>query len=271
MNVSSRQPLIRISKNGEMILKNKVGVAILKENAYEDRALNSQIVALKKHQARLDKYMTYRQLEFATKQIIASEERPHIIATTMTQNDSALPPIHSLNLNDSLRRRTNTQVTSDVNKNQDSSELKPPQRSKGTWEKAMTLVRVAVQNKQRHEATEQNKTFITQQTQIGKRRKRRKGMNELESTTLPPLTTSHSDNTTRYSRHRRGKLSSRQLSFHEMLKVSREKSKAGLHDPRFLKLESCLGEGLNVRSTRDTITTNLSSENEQRAKTDSMS
>lgn len=252
MSVSSRQPLIRISKTGEMRLKNKVGVAILKENAHEDRALDSQIVALKKHQERQDKYMTYRQLDFATKQIIASEERPHTIATTMAQNESSLPPVYS-------RRRTNTNVDQDV------GDLKP-QRTKGTWEKAMSLVRVAVQNKQRQELAEQSKTFITQQSQFGRRGEHQKGLKELGSTTLPPLTTSYHDTTMRYSRHGRGKLSTRQQTFPEMLKISREKSKAGLQDPRFLKLESCLG-GTRRKSVHRSMlgtskTTDLSSEME---------
>ena len=248
MSVSSRQPLIRISKNGEMRLKNKVGLAILKENAHEDRALNSQIVALKKHQDRRDKYMTYRQLDFATKQIIASEERPRTIASTLAQSDNSLPPIHSINLNESMRRRANTNVDQDAG-----ADFKS-QRTKGTWEKAMALVRVATRNRQSQERAEQSKTFITQQSQLERRREHNKRINELGSTTLPPLTVSRHDTTMKYSRHGKGKYSKRQPSFPEMLKMSREKSKAGLQDPRFLKLESCLGgEGTRRKSYRKSL------------------
>jgi hypothetical protein len=247
----SRQPLIRISKTGEMRLRNKVGIAILKDNAHEERALDSQLMAIKRHQARQDKYLTYRQLEFASKQIAASEERPHTIATTMTRNESALPPIQSMNLDDSVRGRRRTgplmKSSAELNMSQNSSDFKP-QRSKAAWEKAMALVRLALQNRQSHETTEQNQTFFTQQTQLGKHKEvknRKKEKVDTSTASLPPLAQSHD---VKYSRHRRRRFS-RQPSLHEMIKLSREKSISGLQDPRFLKLESCLGGDDNVRST----------------------
>lgn len=239
-----RQPLIRISKNGEMRLKNKVSVAILKENAYEERSLGTQLKTLKKHQARQDKYMTYRQLEFATKQIAVSEERPVTIAVdtrreSCLQGQSGLPPIQTM-----AARRTTSMFT-----NQDFSKVEtdPNRRTQGNWEKAVAMVRMAVQNRKPDEFTKtEDKTFITRKLESEEH-----GAVNAEDTTLPPLSRHHQLPT----RAKKGQKISRRLTFPEMIKVSREKSMIGLHDPRFLKLESCLGGEQNAKSARGRLMT----------------
>lgn len=254
MNVHpSRQPLIRISKTGEMRLRNKIGDAILKDNAHEERALDSQLVFIKKHQARQDKYLTYRQIDFACKQIAASEERPKTISTINARKDSVLPQIRSLNLNESVsKRRTSTMAARrsnfDLDGSQSSGDFKTQQRTgKESWEKAMALIRLSLQNRQTHDAqSKQNQTFFTQHLQLDDqneaKRKTRKEKKKMDGTsqTLPPLPQSRDS---QRSRHRRGRLLSRKPSFPEMIKLSREKSMSGLQDPRFLDLESCLGGG----------------------------
>lgn len=251
----SRQPLIRISKNGEMRLKNKVSVAILKENAYEERALGSQLMTLKKHKARQDKYMTYRQLDFASKQIAASEERPVTIASFDTRHQSGLPPIQRLE----ARRRTTTMFT-----NGDFEKVKEPdpnRKTQGNWEKAVTMVRMAAQNRRENNnyADKKEKTFITHQHDEYE-----------EGMTLPPLSFSGAEKLgekpTRTAR--KGPKISRRLTFPEMIKLSREKSMVGLQDPRFLKLESCLGGQQNVKSARSRLITTLTVDSE--AATDSL-
>lgn len=246
----SRQPLIRISKNGEMRLKNKISVAILKDNAYEERALGTQLKALKKHKARQDKYMTYRQLDFASKQIAAAEERPVTIATSDTRNQSGLPPIQRLE----ARRRTTAMFNSsaDFGKVQ---EPDPNRKTQGNWEKAVTMVRMVVHNKKRDNYVgKPDKTFITHQ-----HNDYQTSATAQEDMTLPRLSISHGERPARTTKT--GQKISKRLTLPEMIKLSREKSMAGLKDPRFLKLESCLGNEQNTKSARTRLLTlNLESE-----------
>lgn len=240
---SSRYPLIRISKTGEMRLRNKVGQAILKENAYEDRALNTRLDTLSKHQFRQDKYMTYRQLEFATKQVSASEERPRTLSNESKQSsqstEQSLPPIDS-------RRRSNIVAPNlDEKRMSHSEEVSGNYKAKGRWEKAITLVRLAVQNRPVKEAN----TKPTGRT----RKVSKKQASEVLSAKdlddanpqLPPINSKEGilgDQPCSRKRPIR-----KQPSLPEMLKISREKSQNCLADPRFMKLEQCLSETKNFQ------------------------
>ncbi|XP_031554017.1 uncharacterized protein LOC116291033 [Actinia tenebrosa] len=193
----SRQPLIRISKTGEMRLRNKIGDAILKDNAHEERALDSQLVFIKKHQTRQDKYLTYRQIDFACKQVAASEERPKTISTDLARNYSVLPQIQSMNLKNSFSRERPCTMTTkrsnlDLERSQNSGDFKPQRTGKESWEKAMALIRLSLQNRRTHDAPrQQNPTFFTQQMQLEKRKegKGKKVKEKMDGTskTLPPL------------------------------------------------------------------------------------
>ena len=169
---SSKNPLLRISKNGEMRLRNKVGHAILTENTYEDRALNTKLQRLSQHRSRHEQYITSRQLEFANKRISASEERPHTMATRSRLPSLAFPLIES----SSGRRRAFSQTCYDDN---DISHEKPT-AEKAKWEKAITLVRLAVQSRQPRDADD-SQFFVTQQT-------RQNPIPNYPKRVLPPLT-----------------------------------------------------------------------------------
>ena len=240
---SSRYPLIRISKTGEMRLRNKVGQAILKENAYEDRALNTRLDTLSKHQFRQDKYMTYRQLEFATKQVSASEERPRTLSNeskhSSQSTEQSLPPIDS-------RRRSNIIAPNlDEKRMSHSEEVSGNYKAKGRWEKAITLVRIAVQNRPVKEANTKatgrtRKISKTQAPEVQSAKARLDDTNQ-----LPPIKSKEGmlgDQPCSRKRPIR-----KQPSLPEMLKVSREKSQNCLADPRFMKLEQCLSETKNFQ------------------------
>ena len=243
---SSRYPLIRISKTGEMRLKNKVGNAILKENAYEDRALNTRLDALSKHQFRQDKYMTYRQLEFATKQVSASEERPRTLSngqeSKQVLNNEQLPPIDT-------RRRSNIVAPNlEAGRSNQSGELAGSNKAKGRWEKAITLVRLAVQN--RPAETARAKPVAGQRRKISGNQPPELQSNETDRNQLPPIHPNEGIFREPVGSSTRKPPLRKQPSLPEMLKVSREKTQKCLEDPRFMKLEQCLSETKNHRETK---------------------
>ena len=241
---SSRYPLIRISKTGEMRLKNKVGNAILKENAYEDRALNTRLDTLSKHQCRQDKYMTYRQLEFATKQVSASEERPRTLLNGQenknNQASEQLPPI------DTGRRSNIVASNLETNRSNHAGEVAGNKKTKGRWEKAITLVRLAVQKR---ESNERSTKPVT-----GHRRKisgtQAPESLVLDPNQLPPIHANEGTLQEPVSLSKRKAPLRKQPSLPEMLKLSREKTQKCLEDPRFMKLEQCLSETKNHQETR---------------------
>lgn len=238
---SSRYPLIRISKSGEMRLKNKVGTAILKENAYEDRALNTKLDTLSKHQFRQDKYMTYRQLEFATKQVSASEERPRTVFSTESKNfeanDQVLPPLVT-------RRGSNMVASANIEERHpdNNGETVDRNKAKGRWEKALSLVREAVQNR--------NTLESTGRTETGQKAKPQKfpevHSQSFRTNQLPPINVNESVPRETSSFRRKPPLR-KQPSLPEMLRICREKSQNCLHDPRFMKLEQCLRQTSHSR------------------------
>lgn len=241
---SSRYPLIRISKTGEMRLKNKVGNAILKENAYEDRALNTRLDTLSKHQFRQDKYMTYRQLEFATKQVSASEERPRTLPNGQenkhNQASEQLPPIDT-------RRRSNIVASSmETNRSNHGGDVVGNNKAKGRWEKAITLVRLAVKKRETKEdsakpvAGHRRKISGTQAPESL----------DLDPNQLPPIHANEGILQEPVGSSKRKPPLRKQPSLPEMLKLSREKTQKCLEDPRFMKLEQCLSETKNLRDTR---------------------
>ena len=243
---SSRYPLIRISKTGEMRLKNKVGNAILKENAYEDRALNSRLDTLSKHQFRQDKYMTYRQLEFATKQVSASEERPRPLPNGQEskQNQASdreqLPPIVT-------RRRSNIVASNlETNRSNHGGEVVRNNKAKGRWEKAIMLVRLAVQKRETNEGSIRP---------VAGHRRKISGTQApdslvLDPNQLPPIHANEGIPREPVGSSKRKPLLRKQPSLPEMLKLSREKTQKCLEDPRFMKLEQCLSETKNTQETR---------------------
>ena len=242
---SSRYPLIRISKTGEMRLKNKVGNAILKENAYEDRALNTRLDTLSKHQFRQDKYMTYRQLEFATKQVSASEERPRRFSNGHQESKHAqvseqLPPIDA-------RRRSNIVAPNlETNRSGQGSEIAGNNKAKGRWEKAITLVRLAVQKRPSKE--DNAKPLGGQRRKISGAQITESG--DLDPNQLPPIHANEGTLREAVASSKRKPPLRKQPSVPEMLKLSREKTQKCLEDPRFMKLEQCLSDTKNLGETR---------------------
>lgn len=240
---SSRYPLIRISKTGEMRLKNKVGNAILKENAYEDRALNTRLDTLSKHQYRQDKYMTYRQLEFATKQVSASEERPRTLPNGQddkhNQTSEQLPPIDT-------RRRSNIVASNmETNRSNHGGDVVGNRKAKGRWEKAITLVRLAVQKRETNEGSSKP---------VAGHRRKISGTQApdslvLDPNQLPPIHANEEIPREPVGSTKRKANLRKQPSLPEMLKLSREKTQKCLEDPRFMKLEQCLSEKKNLRET----------------------
>ncbi|XP_078373474.1 uncharacterized protein LOC144657056 [Oculina patagonica] len=241
---SSRYPLIRISKTGEMRLKNKVGNAILKENAYEDRALNTRLDTLSKHQFRQDKYMTYRQLEFATKQVSASEERPRTLPdrreSKHAQGSEQLPPIDA-------RKRSIVATNLETNHANLGGEVVGHNKAaKGRWEKAITLVRLAVQNRPSNEASA---------NPVAGSRKKLSGtqapeLEDLAPNQLPPIHANEGAFREPAALSKRKPPLRKQPSVPEMLKLSREKTQKCLDDPRFMKLEQCLSETKSIREPK---------------------
>ena len=227
-----------------MRLKNKVGNAILKENAYEDRALNTRLDTLSKHQFRQDKYLTYRQLEFATKQVSASEERPRSLPNGQEskQNEASdseqLPPIDT-------RRRSNIVASNlETNRSNHGREVVRNTKAKGRWEKAIMLVRLAVQKRETSEG----------RPVVGHRRKisgtQAPESLVLDSNQLPPIHANEGIPREPVGSSKRKAPLRKQPSLPEMLKLSREKTQKCLEDPRFMKLEQCLSETKNARETR---------------------
>ncbi|KAJ7393374.1 hypothetical protein OS493_006345 [Desmophyllum pertusum] len=234
---SSRYPLIRISKTGEMRLKNKVGNAILKENAYEDRALNTRLDTLSKHQFRQDKYMTYRQLEFATKQVSASEERPRTLSNG--QVGEQLPPI------DTRRRSIVAPNLEASQRSNQGGEVVGNDKVKGRWEKAITLVRLAVQNRPSNERSA--KPVAGQRRKISAPEWQSKDLDHPNQ--LPPIHAAEGMLREPVGSSKRKQLLRKQPSLPEMLRVSREKTQKCLEDPRFMKLEQCLSDTKSLRET----------------------
>lgn len=228
-----------------MRLKNKVGNAILKENAYEDRALNTRLDTLSKHQFRQDKYMTYRQLEFATKQVSASEERPRTLndrrESKHAQVSEQLPPI------DASRRSLNIVATNlETTRPNQGGEVVGHNKAKGRWEKAITLVRLAVQNRPSKEASAKP---------VAGNRKKLSGtqapeLEDLAPNQLPPIHTNEGALREPVASSKRKPPLRKQPSVPEMLKLSREKTQKCLEDPRFMKLEQCLSETKSIREPR---------------------
>lgn len=224
-----------------MRLKNKVGNAILKENAYEDRALNTRLDTLSKHQFRQDKYMTYRQLEFATKQVSASEERPRTLPNGQENKQASeqLPPIDT-------RRRSNIVASNlETNRSNNGGEVAGNTKAKGRWEKAITLVRLAVQKRETNEGSTKP---------VAGHRRKISGTQAPESLVLdpnqlPPIHANEGILREPVGSSKRKALR-KQPSLPEMLKLSREKTQKCLEDPRFMKLEQCLSETKNPRETR---------------------
>lgn len=224
-----------------MRLKNKVGNAILKENAYEDRALNTRLDTLSKHQFRQDKYMTYRQLEFATKQVSASEERPRTLPNGQENKQASeqLPPIDT-------RRRSNIVASNlETNRSNNGGEVAGNTKAKGRWEKAITLVRLAVQKRETNEGSTKP---------VAGHRRKISGTQAPESLVLdpnqlPPIHANEGILREPVGSSKR-KVLRKQPSLPEMLKLSREKTQKCLEDPRFMKLEQCLSETKNPRETR---------------------
>ena len=228
-----------------MRLKNKVGNAILKENAYEDRALNTRLDTLSKHQFRQDKYMTYRQLEFATKQVSASEERPRRFSNGQQESKQAefreqLPPIDA-------RRRSNVVAPSlETNRSGQSSEISGNKKAKGRWEKAITLVRLAVQNRPSKE--DSAKPLAGQRSKISGAQVTESG--DVDPNQLPPIHANEGTLRDTVASSKRKPPLRKQPSVPEMLKLSREKTQRCLEDPRFMKLEQCLSDTKNLGETR---------------------
>lgn len=243
---SSRYPLIRISKTGEMRLKNKVGNAILKENAYEDRALSTRLDELSKHQFRQDKYMTYRQLEFATKQVSASEERPRTlgngqeIVKQVQQNGEQLPPIDT-------RGRSNVVASNlEAGRANQSEESAGNDRAKGRWEKAITLVRLAAKNRPSRGSA---KPLLSPKRKISGNKHSELHTSDKDRRQLPPIHGNEGISREPLGSSKRKPPLRKQPSLPEMLRVSREKTQKCLEDPRFMKLEQCLSEKKDHRES----------------------
>ena len=232
MSRQAKHPgLIRINKTGEMRLKNKVATAILKENTYEERALRTRLQAIKRHQDRNDRYLAHKQLEFATTQVTASEERPLTsgaagLEAAGRDKSVSLPPIRESN-------RSTPVSKSAPELRKVSRELPGSGGAKGRWEKAISLVRHAVSQRGQREnrPPPSDEQLLALSSAADK-----------TTTNLPPIDQAPSGG------RARKKGIQRQVSLPEMIQTSRKKSQIGPQDPRFQRLEKCLQEGLSRKT-----------------------
>lgn len=122
--------LLHWSKNGDMILKNKVKEAILRENTYEERSLASTLNYLDKHKTQEERHLINKRLQFASTRRKSVEKNELEFRRRRSFSDTAL---HT------LTTRAGGEEDEGVQAKQFDAKL--------NWKKAITAVYFTVQNK----------------------------------------------------------------------------------------------------------------------------
>ena len=118
--------LMHWCKNGDLVFKNKIKDAILRENLYEERSLDSTLSSLSKHQNQEQRQLVNKRLQFAKRRqrsLEKSELHSHFLERHRSFSDGALP----LEEDRTLHKKTFN--------------------AKLKWQKAISVVRFAVQSK----------------------------------------------------------------------------------------------------------------------------
>ena len=128
MSRTKRDPkrLMHWCKNGDLVFKNKIKDAILRENLYEERSLDSTLNSLSKHQNQEQRQMVNKRLQFAKRR----------------QKSLEKGELHNLFIQN---RRSLSDGALDLREQQISP--KKTFNPKLKWQKAISVVRFAVQSK----------------------------------------------------------------------------------------------------------------------------
>lgn len=196
-----------------MILKNKVGEAILRENTYEERSLHTTLDYLNKHKSQEERHMMNKQLQFATIKHRALEKNNHFKPCL---------------------GRERSWTDGDLEQSLEEGGLKDHQNSIGKqfnatlkWKKAISVVHLAVQSTSKDI--------------------RRKQLREKQVSFLPPLAASRTEQS-----QKRLRTSSKHTSDLALPAINKDEKeiKNCLEDPRFLKLQQILSQGKERRGKR---------------------
>lgn len=215
----SNGKLLHWTKKGDMILKNKVKEAILRENTYEERSLHTTLDYLDKHKTQKEKHMINKQLQFATIKHRTLEKNNHFkpcLGRVRSWTDGVLEDSELQNFDEGgLKLDHQNSIGKQFN-----ATLK--------WKKAISVVRLAVQS------TSKNT--------------RRRQLKEKQVSFLPPLAASRREEIL----HKRLRTSSNHTSDLALPAINKDEkhNRNCLEDPRFLKLQQILSQGKEKREKR---------------------
>ena len=222
----AKKKLLHWNQKGELVLKNKVKEAILRENAHEERSLDSMLHSLDRHKIQEERYLENKQHLFATT-IMKTHEKHHLGTGSYREQQSRSPSLESLprtqELDTGAQRQTNKPRANHKSE------------AKRKWTKAISAVRFAVREKSTSKSNN----------------KRKEGK---DSFTLPPLhheqqnggtfsrrleheNTKHGKSRNDNKHARKSESSYNLPDIHK-----KEEKKDFLQDPRFKKLEEALSQ-----------------------------
>lgn len=114
------QQLMHWCKNGDLVIKNKIKDTILRENLHEERSLDSILGNLNKHQSKEERHLINKRLRFAKRREKSLAE---------------------------IKRRQRSLSDGEVHLKDGQIRQKESFNAKLKWQKAITVVRFAVQSK----------------------------------------------------------------------------------------------------------------------------
>ena len=195
------QQLMHWSKNGDLVMKNKIKDAILRENLHEERSLDSTLTNINKHQNEEAKHLVNKRIQFAKRRqrsMGKNELQHHFLERQRSYSDGAL------HLKDSQKSH------------------KASFNAKVKWQKAISVVRFAVQSKS------------------GKRNTR---LGQTELSFFPRIAIQSSPKAS--PKLRRSNVSDNKQLVLPQISSRRVGHKNCLDDPRFLRLQQILSLGDN--------------------------
>ncbi|XP_028393953.1 uncharacterized protein LOC114518203 [Dendronephthya gigantea] len=120
------QQLMHWCKNGDLVIKNKIKDTILRENLHEERSLDSTLGSLNKHQSKEERHLINKRLQFAKRREKSLAEKKESQFYFQRQRSFSDGDVHLKHGRVSHKRNFNAKVK---------------------WQKAITVVRFAVQSK----------------------------------------------------------------------------------------------------------------------------
>jgi len=228
---SVKRSVVSLNKNGEMRLKNKVGVAITRDNCYEERALNSKLQEIDKYKDKTGRYLDGRKADFARKNTKNSEsERPNTIDTSEVA--SMLPPIQHRTSKRRSQSVPTEQLESIKEKRNELPKIENMQLCEETDEISPPRGKRRRKNHKNKRSTTNNESvFMTENGPKNAQPSR-------ENTFLPQIGLQSRqegiEEEVRATRKDKG------VNLPKLLEVSRQKSLLDSKDPRFQRLETCL-------------------------------